>query len=298
MLVMVLLAVRDEDAVPRRHHQLVRARGQSRRARGSRTPSGTATCVPPSTGAVRPAAACAPSRPRVGVDRRDQRLGQLVDVPGRVRALPAYGEEAAREVDQLGGSVVERDDRHPSRRRPAAAPAARPARPARGRSVRSDQVAATVVEHEQEPAGQVRQRGVGAQQPVELVGDRAQVGRGRRRARSAARPSRCGPARGCATAAARWPRSRRPRRPGGRRRRPAWRAAAGWPARSGGRRRRRTCCATSPSARSDATGEAAADQPQPDQPAVVGRPRAEHAGAAVPAGALRADCGRWHGGPR
>ena len=206
----------------------------------SRTPSGTATCVPPVDGAVGQRRA-ADRRPWVRVDgagptaRPARRRARARRRRRRVRR--GTGGRARR---SSAGGLVERYDGTPASARRAAGPCVVVERDQPEVAGPVDQVAATVVEHEQEPSGQRRQRRVGAQQPVELVGHRPQVGAstgqaGLRRDHHVAH--QLVGARG--------------QQPGGRDRlddlvreavvrRPASRAAAGWRARSGARRRRRT----------------------------------------------------------
>ena len=181
----------------------------------------------------------------------NERRGSSSTCQGASGAVPAHGEEA--------GAPARPARRRPRRGRttapqPGADPQLRGRRrrapPARGRSVRSVEVAAPVVEHEQEPARQRGQAG-SAHSSRRARGHRPQVGApagepGLRRDHHVA-DQLVGP---------------RGQQPGRGDRLDDLvgeavvddrhgRAAAGWPARSGARRRRRTSAATSPSAASD-----------------------------------------------
>ena len=189
--VVIGASVGHQDAAPRRDHQLAAppvdeprrpGRGRGRR----RAP---ATCSPPGDGAVRPAAA---PRPRCAGRRGDRvrpAARQLVDVPGRVGPVAAHaaGTRRASPTSAPGASAG---------RRPAPTPRADPqlrrsrrrGRPGPRSSDAVDQVAAAVVEHEQEPSGQLGQRRRRRRAAVEVGGHRAQVGAAAGAARSAARP--------------------------------------------------------------------------------------------------------------
>ena len=263
--------------------------------RGSRTPVGT-----PATCGRRPATApygerrrcdlrSAGSRGRAGGGQR-RRAARRRARARRRRRRGRRGSARARSTS-AAGSLVERDDRAPAgeptrswrvrRRRAATSPRSRL------RSTRSPRPSSSTNRNR---PGRPASAGSAHSSRVELVGDRAQVGPaagepGLRRDHHVA-DQLVGRATGSSPVASI---ALDDLGRAGRRRRAAGRAAGGWPGRSGARRRRRTSAATSASAAQRRGREPAADQPQPDERAVVGRPRAEDAGAAVPAGTRRAD---------
>ena len=163
----------------------------------------------PSTGAhtsapapaTRPTGGRADGAPRVAAIRPPSRGGS--------RAVPAassatrHARAVLRARSRNARAAARASARAPRPRRHDAQPVSPPARPGRPRAgragptsqVRAADVAAAVVEREQEPARQRGQRRVGAQRPVEGVDQRVADVRRARRARSAGRRRRCAPAR-------------------------------------------------------------------------------------------------------
>ena len=292
-----------------------RSRSAAAAARHAALPSGTRTPRHGVTTSSRrspgPRGAATRSGSRHAVGRRDVLAARHGAVRQRRCRLPRCAGRVRRPV-RLAPAARRRATARPARRRapagtPAPAPTSAPARSDErdhraprpradpqlaGLGVEGDQaeveravdqVAAPVVEHEQEPPGQPRE--------LRVAHSRASrsAATGRRSARPPASPV-CGETITLRTSSC----VARRQQPGRRDRvdhlraeravgRPAGRAAGGWPGRSGARRRRRTPRRRRDSGQRGDAGTPAADQPEPDERAVVGGPGSEHAGAAVPA---------------
>ncbi|VXC50858.1 hypothetical protein NOCARDAX2BIS_740012 [Nocardioides sp. AX2bis] len=228
-----------------------------------------------------------------------QRPVELGHVPGRGR-VGTGGQEAADQVEEGGGDVVERDHLAPARPDPQlGGPVVQGHRAQVARAVH--QVAAAVVEGEQEPTGQPGGGGLGQQRRVEGVHDRAQVGA------AAADPAgvQPGPRRGHQVA---------DQLVGGRRQQAGGRevrddvgpygtgpAVCGVGARQGAQLEVRApgqvqvtvaVLAGDPGERGEgAGGDPASGEPDPDQQAVLGGPGPGDAGAAVRGGVLAVGAG-------